>query len=206
MNFKKILKDGIIGNNPVLIQLVGLCSVLGVSTSVINALGMGVSLMFVLVLSNLVISLLRKFIPDDIRIPCYIVVIATFVTIVDLVIKAYLPALYSQLGIFIPLIVVNCIILARAEGFASKMGPLPSIVDGVANGLGYTVVITILAAIREILGAGAIFGVEFLSGETIKPIGIIAQAPGSFIILGCILAAFNYITNRKKTKLDKEDK
>ncbi|WP_100065095.1 electron transport complex subunit RsxE [Miniphocaeibacter massiliensis] len=205
MGFKKILKDGIIGNNPVLIQLVGLCSVLGVSTSVINALGMGVSLMFVLILSNLVISVLRNFIPDDIRIPCYIVVIATFVTIVDLVIKAYMPELYAQLGIFIPLIVVNCIILARAEGFASKFGPVQSIVDGVANGIGYTLVITILALFREVLGAGSIFGFEFLSGDKIKPIGIIGQAPGSFILLGFILAAFNYILYKRKKKAEEED-
>ncbi|MDL2310829.1 electron transport complex subunit E [Peptostreptococcaceae bacterium OttesenSCG-928-C18] len=206
MGFKKILKDGIVGNNPVLIQLVGLCSVLGVSTSVFNALGMGVSLMFVLTLSNLVISLLRNFIPDDIRIPCYIVVIATFVTIVDLVIKAYMPALYSQLGIFIPLIVVNCIILARAEGFASKFGPVASVVDGIANGIGYTFVIAVLAVFREVLGAGSFFGIEFLSGEGIKPIGILAQAPGSFILLGFILAAFNYILYKRKKKAEMEDK
>ncbi|QQK07144.1 electron transport complex subunit RsxE [Miniphocaeibacter halophilus] len=204
MSIKKLFKDGIIKNNPVLIQLVGLCSVLGVSTSVINALGMGISLMVVLTLSNLVISLLRNFIPDDIRIPCYIVVIATFVTVVDMVIKAYLPPLYDALGIFIPLIVVNCIILARAEGFASSHGPLVSIMDGIANGIGYTVVITILAFFREVLGAGSIFGYEFLSGETIKPIGIIAQAPGSFILLGCILATFNFVMSRKEKKA-KED-
>lgn len=204
MSIKKLFKDGIIKNDPVLIQLVGLCSVLGVSTSVINALGMGISLMVVLTLSNLVISLLRNFIPDDIRIPCYIVVIATFVTVVDMVIKAYLPPLYDALGIFIPLIVVNCIILARAEGFANSHGPLLSVIDGIANGIGYTVVITILAFFREVLGAGSILGFEFLSGETIKPIGIIAQAPGSFILLGCILAAFNFIISKKEKKA-KED-
>ena len=171
-----------------------------------NALGMGVSLMVVLTLSNLVISLLRNFIPDDIRIPCYIVVIATFVTVVDMVIKAYMPALYAQLGIFIPLIVVNCIILARAEGFANSHGPLISVIDGIANGIGYTFVITLLAMFREVFGAGAFFGIEFLSGEGIKPIGVIAQPAGSFILLGCILAAFNYIMKKREEKKIEEDK
>ncbi|MEJ8752049.1 electron transport complex subunit E [Lagierella sp. ICN-221743] len=195
---KKILKSGIIDNNPVLIQLVGLCSVLGVSTTVMNALGMGVAVIVVATLSNLVVSLLRNFIPDEVRIPCYIVVIASFVTMVDMVMKAYTPELYGQLGIFIPLIVVNCLILARAEGFANKNKILPSIVDGFANGVGYTMTIVILAFIRELLGLGAIFGHELLSGEGIKPIGIIAQAPGSFIILGMILAVFNYVSSKKE--------
>lgn len=195
---KKILKNGIIDNNPVLIQLVGLCSVLGVSTTVMNALGMGVAVIVVATLSNLVVSLLRNFIPDEVRIPCYIVVIASFVTMVDMVMKAYTPGLYGQLGIFIPLIVVNCLILARAEGFANKNKILPSIVDGFANGVGYTMTIVILAFVRELLGSGAIFGHELLSGEGIKPIGIIAQAPGSFIVLGIILAVFNYISSKKE--------
>lgn len=195
---KKILKSGIIDNNPVLIQLVGLCSVLGVSTTVMNALGMGVAVIVVATLSNLVVSLLRNFIPDEVRIPCYIVVIASFVTMVDMVMKAYTPELYGQLGIFIPLIVVNCLILARAEGFANKNKILPSIVDGFANGVGYTMTIVILAFVRELLGAGAIFGHELLSGEGIKPIGIIAQAPGSFIVLGIILAVFNYVASKKE--------
>lgn len=195
---KKILKSGIIDNNPVLIQLVGLCSVLGVSTTVMNALGMGAAVIVVATLSNLVVSLLRNFIPDEVRIPCYIVVIASFVTMVDMVMKAYTPELYAQLGIFIPLIVVNCLILARAEGFANKNKILPSIVDGFANGVGYTITIVILAFVRELLGAGAIFGYELLSGEGIKPIGIIAQAPGSFIVLGMILAVFNYISSKKE--------
>lgn len=195
---KKILKSGIIDNNPVLIQLVGLCSVLGVSTTVMNALGMGVAVIVVATLSNLVVSLLRNFIPDEVRIPCYIVVIASFVTMVDMVMKAYTPELYAQLGIFIPLIVVNCLILARAEGFANKNKILPSIVDGFANGVGYTMTIVILAFVRELLGAGAIFGHELLSGEGIKPIGIIAQAPGSFIVLGIILAVFNYVASKKE--------
>lgn len=195
---KKILKNGIIDNNPVLIQLVGLCSVLGVSTTVMNALGMGVAVIVVATLSNLVVSLLRNFIPDEVRIPCYIVVIASFVTMVDMVMKAYTPGLYGQLGIFIPLIVVNCLILARAEGFANKNKILPSIVDGFANGVGYTMTIVILAFVRELLGLGAIFGHELLSGEGIKPIGIIAQAPGSFIVLGIILAVFNYISSKKE--------
>lgn len=165
---KKILKNGIIDNNPVLIQLVGLCSVLGVSTTVMNALGMGVAVIVVATLSNLVVSLLRNFIPDEVRIPCYIVVIASFVTMVDMVMKAYTPGLYGQLGIFIPLIVVNCLILARAEGFANKNKILPSIVDGFANGVGYTMTIVILAFVRELLGSGAIFGHELLSGKELN--------------------------------------
>ena len=200
MGIKKILKDGILTNNPVLIQLVGLCSVLGVSTTVFNGLGMGIALLSVLTLSNLVISILRNFIPDKIRIPSFIVVIASFVTVVDMIIKAYLPALYGQLGIFIPLIVVNCIILARAEGFASKFGPKESLIDVIANGIGYTLVITLLAFFRELFGAGAIFGIQLLSGNSIKPIGIIAQPPGSFLLLGFMLAAYNFILKRAEKK------
>ncbi|MDO4673153.1 MAG: electron transport complex subunit RsxE, partial [Porphyromonadaceae bacterium] len=138
IDYGKIFKDGIFANNPVFVQMVGMCSVLAISSSFSNALGMGAAVIFVLTMSNIVISLLRNFIADEIRIPAFIVVIASFVTIVQMVIKAYLPALDESLGIFIPLIVVNCIILARAEGFASQNGLLPSIVDGIAQGLGYT--------------------------------------------------------------------
>lgn len=147
---KKIFLDGIFKNNPVIVQLVGLCSVLAITTTVTNALGMGAAVIFVLTGSNLVISLLRNFIPDKVRIPAYIVIIATFVTLIQMLMEAYLSSLYSSLGIFIPLIVVNCIILARAESFASKNGVLASIVDGLGNAIGYTFAVVIVATIREL--------------------------------------------------------
>ena len=151
VNLGKVFKDGIFSNNPVFVQMVGMCSVLAISSSLSNAIGMGAAVIFVLTLSNLVISVLRNFIPDEVRIPAFIVVIASFVTMVQMIIKAYLPALDQSLGIFIPLIVVNCIILARAEGFASQQGPIASIVDGIGQGLGYTIAISILAAISCLL-------------------------------------------------------
>ncbi len=196
VNYGKIFTDGIIKNNPVLVQMVGMCSVLAISSSLINAVGMGVSVTFVLVMSNLVISLLRNFISDEIRIPSFIVVIAGFVTIVQMLIKAYAPALDKSLGIFIPLIVVNCIILARAEGFASQNGPIPSIVDGISQGLGYTIAISILAFFRELLGSGTLFGIGIIPEE--YTIGFMLQPASSFIVLGLIYGAFNAIMNRKK--------
>lgn len=196
VNYGKIFTDGIIKNNPVLVQMVGMCSVLAISSSLINAVGMGVSVTFVLVMSNLVISLLRNFISDEIRIPSFIVVIAGFVTIVQMLIKAYAPALDKSLGIFIPLIVVNCIILARAEGFASQNGPIPSIVDGISQGLGYTIAISILAFFRELLGSGTLFGIGIIPEE--YTIGFMLQPASSFIVLGIIYGAFNAIMNRKK--------
>ena len=198
VNFGKIFIDGIIKNNPVLVQMVGMCSVLAISSSLTNAVGMGVSVTFVLVMSNLVISLLRNFISDEIRIPSFIVVIAGFVTIVQMLIKAYAPALDQSLGIFIPLIVVNCIILARAEGFASQNGPIASIVDGISQGIGYTIAISILAFFRELLGAGTLFGMAILPEE--YTIGFMLQPASSFIVLGMIYAAFHAITNKKKAK------
>ena len=196
VNYGKIFTDGIIKNNPVLVQMVGMCSVLAISSSLINAVGMGVSVTFVLVMSNLVISLLRNFISDEIRIPSFIVVIAGFVTIVQMLIKAYAPALDKSLGIFIPLIVVNCIILARAEGFASQNSPIPSIVDGISQGLGYTIAISILAFFRELLGSGTLFGIGIIPEE--YTIGFMLQPASSFIVLGLIYGAFNAIMNRKK--------
>lgn len=196
VNYGKIFTDGIIKNNPVLVQMVGMCSVLAISSSLTNAVGMGVSVTFVLVMSNLVISLLRNFISDEIRIPSFIVVIAGFVTIVQMLIKAYAPALDKSLGIFIPLIVVNCIILARAEGFASQNGPIPSIVDGISQGLGYTIAISILAFFRELLGSGTLFGIGIIPEQ--YTIGFMLQPASSFIVLGLIYGAFNGIMNRKK--------
>ena len=151
-NNLKVLRDGIIFDNPVLIQVVGMCATLATSTSIINGAGMGLSTTAVLIGSNIVISLLRKFIPDTVRIPCFIVVIASFVTVVQLLLQAFLPAINDALGLFIPLIVVNCIILARAEGFASKNGPVASFFDGLGNGLGFTMVLCIMGAVRELLG------------------------------------------------------
>src|SRR5699024_447163 len=199
MKIKQIFKEGLIDNNPVLVQLVGMCSILGVSTSLLNALGMGISVIFVLTLSNIVLSLLRNFIPDKVRIPAYVVVIATFVTIVDMGLNAFAPALYNALGLFIPLIVVNCIILARAERFASKNSVGLLIVDGLASGLGYTIVISILAILREFFGAGEFLGMQVF-GESIKRIGIIAQAPGAFIVLGIMYAVFNHLKSKNELK------
>lgn len=200
VNYGKIFKDGIFSNNPVFVQLVGMCSVLAISSSLTNALGMGAAVIFVLTMSNIVISLLRNFISDEIRIPSFIVVIASFVTIVQMVIKAYLPSLDESLGIFIPLIVVNCIILARAEGFASKNGVLPSIVDGLAQGLGYTIAISALAIVREVLGAGTLLGMSLIPDE--YTIGFLQQPASSFIVLGMMFAGVTAISNKKKAKND----
>ncbi|EEI83333.1 electron transport complex subunit RsxE [Anaerococcus tetradius] len=195
-NLGKVFLEGIFANNPIFVQTVGMCSVLAISSSLTNALGMGVSVTFVVVMSNLVISLLRNFISDEIRIPAFIVIIAGFVTIVQMSIKAYMPALDESLGIFIPLIVVNCLILARAEGFASSHGPFSSIIDGIGQGLGYTLAISTLAFFRELLGAGTLFG------KTIIPqaytIGFLQQPASSFIVLGMLVAAFNAISKKRK--------
>jgi len=199
----KVFSDGIFKNNPVFVQLVGMCSVLGVSSTMQNAIGMGLSVIFVIVMSNLVVSLLRNFIKDEIRIPAFIVIIAGFVTIVQLVLRAYVPSLYKSLGIFIPLIVVNCVILARAEGFASKNGPIASIVDGLSQGLGYTLAISVLAFVRELLGAGTVFGKTIIPAE--YTIGFLQQPVSSFIVLGLLFAAYAAYNNKKERKaaLDK---
>lgn len=194
----KVFSDGIFKNNPVFVQLVGMCSVLGVSSTMQNAIGMGLSVIFVIVMSNLVVSLLRNFIKDEIRIPAFIVIIAGFVTIVQLVLRAYVPSLYRSLGIFIPLIVVNCVILARAEGFASKNGPIASIVDGLSQGLGYTLAISVLAFVRELLGAGTVFGKTIIPAE--YTIGFLQQPASSFIVLGLLFAAYAAYTNKKERK------
>lgn len=198
VNLGKVFSDGIFKNNPVFVQLVGMCSVLGVSSTLQNAFGMGLSVIFVLVMSNLVVSLLRNFIKDEIRIPAFIVIIAGFVTIVQLVLRAYVPSLYKSLGIFIPLIVVNCVILARAEGFASKNGPVASIVDGLGQGLGYTLAISVLAFFRELLGAGTVLGKTIIPAE--YTIGFLQQPASSFIVLGILFAAYAAYTNKKERK------
>jgi len=198
VKLSKIFYNGFIKENPIFVQLIGMCSVLAVTTSAINGLAMGLAVTGVLVGSNLVISLLRKVIPEKIRIPAFVVVIATFVTIVEMFMKAYTQDLYNALGIFIPLIVVNCIILARAEAFASKNGVLASIVDGLGMGLGYTLALLILGSLREILGAGSIFGKQLFS-PSFEPALIFIMPPGAFILLGILIAIFNTIRKKKAT-------
>ena len=194
-NLGKIFKNGIIDENPTFVQVIGMCPTLAVTSSAINGIGMGLSTAVVLACSNLAISLLRKIVPDKIRIPCFVVVIATFVTIVQMLLKAYVPALDKALGLYIPLIVVNCLILARAESFACKNKPFPSLVDGFAMGLGFTIALTILGAVREILGAGSVFGVAFLP-ETFNTLLFILP-PGAFLTLGCLMAVFKKLTKKK---------
>lgn len=187
--------DGIFTNNPVLVQLVGMCPTLATSTSVQNGLGMGLAATAVLICSNMVISLLRKIIPSKIRIACYIVIIAGFVTVVDLMLQAYLQDLSESLGMFIPLIVVNCIILARAEAYASKNGVFRSAIDGLSMGLGFTFALLILSSIREILGAGTIAGIP-LFGDNFEPILLFILPAGGFITLGTVIAVFQTIMKR----------
>nr|WP_297572450.1 electron transport complex subunit E [uncultured Peptostreptococcus sp.] len=194
-NIGKIFKNGIIDENPTFVQVIGMCPTLAVTSSAINGVGMGLSTAVVLACSNLAISLLRKIVPDKIRIPCFVVVIATFVTIVQMLLKAYVPALDKALGLYIPLIVVNCLILARAESFACKNKPFPSLVDGFAMGLGFTIALTILGAVREILGAGSVFGFTFLPATFNTLLFILP--PGAFLTLGCLMAVFNKLTNKK---------
>ena len=189
------LYEGIFTNNPVLVQLIGMCPTLATTTSLNNGIGMGLAATAVLICSNAVISLLRKFIPSKVRIAAYITIIAGFVTAVDLLLKAYLPSLSKSLGLFIPLIVVNCIILARAEAFASKNKVLPSIVDGLAMGLGFTFALCILSSIREILGNGTIAGVS-LFGENYEPMIMMILPAGGFLTLGCVIALFQKILKK----------
>ncbi len=194
-NFLKIFKDGAITNNPTFVQFLGMCPTLAVTTSSVNGLGMGLSATAVLVFSNLVISLLRKIIPQKIRIASYIVIIAGFVTIIDLLLQAYLPDLSQALGAFIPLIVVNCIILARAEAFASKNGPVASVADGLGIGIGFTVALVIIASVRELLGNGSVFGITIL-GSFYQPVTMAVLAPGAFIIFGLLLGGINLFKMR----------
>ncbi len=192
-------KEGLLKNNPVLVQLLGLCSVLAVSTTMTNALGMGAAATLVLICSNLLISLLRRLIPEQVRIAAYIVVISGFVTAVQLLIKAYFPAIDKSLGIFIPLIVVNCMVLARAEAFASKNGPVASVLDGIFMGVGYTAALLCLAFIREFFGSGSLFGIKVL-GEGYPGILVFTMPAGAFICLACVVAAVRYFSTRKGDK------
>ena len=199
MKLKKVFWNGIIPENPTLRLVLGTCPTIAISKAAINGLGMGLAATFVLVGSNVMVSLLRNFIPSKARIPAFVVIIATFVTIVDLLIKAYSPALYSALGIFIPLIVVNCIILARAEAFASQNGVMASLMDGVGMGLGFTLALTFISAVREILGSGTLFGLS-LFGANFQPIAMFAQSPGGFIVFGLTIGAANAIISRRTRK------
>lgn len=185
------LYNGIVKENPVFVLMLGMCPTLAVTTSAINGLGMGLSSLVVLAISNLVISLLRKIIPDEVRLPAYIVVVASFVTVVELLMEAYLQSLYAALGIYIPLIVVNCIILGRAEAYASKNPPLLSLFDGIGMGLGFTVGLTIIGAIREILGAGSIFGIAL--PKVYEPMAFFVRAPGAFLVLAVLVAIMNAV-------------
>ena len=184
--------NGIVKENPSLILMLGMCPTLAVTTSLSNGIGMGLSTMAVLVLSNLVISLMRKVIPDEVRLPAYIVIVASLVTVTQLLIQAYLPGLYSALGIYIPLIVVNCIILGRAEAYANKNTPMLSVMDGIGMGIGFTLALTLAGLIREMLGNGTAFGAQILPSG-IDPIGIFVQPPGAFLVLALIIAVMNAI-------------
>ena len=197
------LKEGMFSNNPVLVQLIGFCSVLAVSSTVLGAVGMSLSFMFVLILSNIVISLLRNFIPNEIRIPAFIVVIASFVTILQMCLQAYFEEIYNLLGIFLPLIVVNCIILGRAEAFASKNGVVASAIDGLVNGLGYGFVIITVAIVRELIGAGTLLGVRILPEAATIP--FLLQPASSFILLGIFLAVMNQIKLMQAKKAKEKD-
>ena len=186
------LYNGLIKENPTLVLMLGMCPTLAVSTRAANGIGMGLSTLAVLVLSNLVISLLRKVIPNQVRLPAYIVIVASLVTVTELLIEAYLPAVYEALGIYIPLIVVNCIILGRAEAYANKNTPLLSIFDGIGMGLGFTVALTLAGAVREILGSGTCFGLQVLP-STVEPMGIFIQPPGAFLVIALFIVIMNAI-------------
>ena len=218
------LKNGIVTENPTFVQMLGMCPTLAVTTSAINGVGMGLTTMVILTLSNFMISLLRKLIPDKVRIPAYIVIIASFVTVVQFLLQAYLPSLNESLGLYIPLIVVNCIILGRAEAYASKNKPLPSIFDGIGMGLGFTIGLTVMGTIREVIGAGSIFGYPFLeklnnaAGGNAKlseflqnqglfePVGIFVFAPGAFLVLAFVVAFINHRNIKKAAKTGEKAK
>lgn len=184
--------NGIVKENPVLVLMLGMCPTLAVTTSAINGLGMGVSTIVVLIASNVIISALRKVIPDEVRLPSYIVIVATLVTVVELLIEAYLPALYAALGIYIPLIVVNCIILGRAEAYANKNTPGLALMDGIGMGVGFTIALVILGLIREFLGAGTAFGAQILP-SSMEPMGIFIKAPGAFMVMAFMVMVMNAV-------------
>lgn len=193
MSKLQILTKGLLKENPTFVLLLGMCPTLATTTSAINGLSMGLATLFVLVLSNMAISLVAPYVPDKVHIPAYIVVIATFVTLLQFIMQAYTPGIYASLGLFIPLIVVNCIVLGRAEAFASKNGVLDSALDGIGIGLGFTASLTVIGIVREILGSGSIFGFKFITGD-----GMLAfvMAPGAFLALGYLMVIFNKIAKK----------
>lgn len=195
MNNLKLITKGIIKENPTFVLVLGMCPTLATTTSAMNGMGMGVATMAVLIMSNIVISLIKNLIPDKVRIPAFIVVIASFVTVIQLLMQAYVPGLYKSLGIFIPLIVVNCIILGRAEAFASKNGAFASALDGLGIGMGFTCSLTVIGAVRELLGSGAIFGHSLISGDGML---VFVLAPGGFLVLGYLMVLFNKLTAKSK--------
>lgn len=199
MNVKKQLQEGLLTQNPVLVQLLGMCSTLAITTSVANGLGMGVSVIIILTLSNIIISLLRKIIPNEVRIACFIIVIAGFVTCVQLLMKAFLPELDKSLGVFIPLIVVNCIILGRAEVFASRNTVGASVLDGIFQGLGYTAVLLVMCVFRELFGAGTLLGVRIMP-ESYTNMGLLTLPVGGFLCLGALIAAMQWVMSRRSRK------
>ena len=206
MSFKKMLKEGLLTKNPVLAQLLGMCSVLAITTSLFNGIGMGLSVTLILICSNVLISALRKVIPSQIRIAAYITIIAGFVTIVDLLLKAFIPALSDSLGVFIPLIVVNCIILGRAESFASKNGVLASALDGLTQGIGYTVALVAMCVIRELLGSGTFGGGLLNGGEGLRiipegyPAMQMVMPVGGFLTLGFVVVGDQWLTRRMRNQ------
>ena len=199
MNFKRQLKEGLITQNPALVQLLGMCSTMAITTSISNGIGMGISVLIILTLSNIFISLLRKIIPNEVRIACYIVVIAGFVTIVDLCLQAFFPAIAKSLGVFIPLIVVNCIILGRAEAFANKNSVLASAVDGICQGIGYTIVLVIMCAVRELLGNGTLLGYQIMPASY-TPALMLVLPVGGFLCLGTLIAVMQWALARSEKK------
>lgn len=200
----EILTNGLVKENPVLKSVLGTCPALAVTSAAMNGLGMGVAATFVLVCSNIVISCLRKIIPGQVRIPAYITIIAGFVTIVQMLVKAYVPALDASLGVFLPLIVVNCVILGRAEMFASKNAVFQSALDGIGMGAGFTITLTLMGAIREVTGAGTLFGMQVLP-ESIEPFTIMTSAPGGFFVFGLLMAVVAAMTAPKKEKVEKTE-
>ena len=191
--------NGVVKENPTLILMLGMCPTLAVSTRAINGIGMGLSTLAVLILSNLVVSLLRKIIPNQVRLPAYIVIVASLVTLTELLMQAYLPSLYESLGLYIPLIVVNCIILGRAEAYASKHPAGLSVMDGVGMGLGFTLALTLISVVRELLGNGTVFGVKAMP-SFFEPIGIFVQPPGAFLVLAAIIAIMNLLHIKTRQK------
>lgn len=199
MNKLQIVLSGIVRNNPTFVLVLGMCPTLGTTTSAANGMGMGLATTAVLIMSNLVISLIKNIIPDKVRIPAFIVVIASFVTIIQMLMEAFVPALYAALGVFIPLIVVNCIILGRAEAFASKNSVAASAVDGICQGIGYTVVLLILSAFRELLGAGTLLGIQVMPSSYV-PAGMLTLPVGGFLCLGTLIAIMQWALARSEKK------